>query len=108
MAVKSKHQNRETLPGSNGHVPKRAVLYARVSREDERERQTIHAQVEAARQYSQQHGLALVKIYLDDGVSGTVPFKKRDGGKRLLDDVKQQQFDTVLVYKIDRLGRNTL
>lgn len=61
-----------------------------------------------ARQYDQQRGLSLVNIYQDDGVSGTVPFKKRDGGKRLLDDAKRQQFDTVLVYKIDRLGRNTL
>src|SRR5215510_1357805 len=89
-------------------TPVRAALYARVSTEEQREKQTIQTQLEAARQYCQQHGLSLAKIYQDDGVSGTIPFTKREGGQRLLDDAKQQQFATVLMYKVDRLGRNTL
>src|SRR5215510_9292802 len=92
----------------NGHGAIRAALYARVSSEEQREKQTIQTQIEAGRQYCQQHGLSLVKLYQDDGVSGTVPFKKREGGKHLLDDARHQHFNTVVVYKIDRLGRNTL
>jgi predicted site-specific integrase-resolvase len=50
MAIKTKHQNGETPPGSNGHAPLRAALYARVSSEEQRERQTIQTQIEFAQQ----------------------------------------------------------
>src|SRR2546427_6383636 len=109
MAVKAKHQTDKGVPlGSNGHAPLRAALYARVSSEEQRERQTIQTQIEYAQRWCAREGISLLEIYADDGVSGTVPFPERPAGKRLLHDAKQGRFTTILVYKLDRIGRETL
>src|SRR5262249_29876987 len=105
MSIKTKHQNRETLPGSNSPAPIRAVLYARVSTEEQRERQSIETQVAFARSWCTRENIPLIDIYRDEGISGTVPFEDRPGGKRLLADARQKKFTAVLVYKVDRLGR---
>jgi site-specific DNA recombinase len=39
---------------------------------------------------------------------GTIPVEERPEGKRLLEDAKAGKFNTVLVYKLDRLGRTLL
>ena len=46
-------------------------------------------------------------IYADDGVSGTVPLDRRPEGAKLLRDARLKKFDQLLVYKLDRLGRET-
>src|SRR5439155_13854513 len=43
--------------------------------------------------------------YADDGVSGVIPLEQREQGARLLEDARAKKFDTLLVYKLDRLGR---
>jgi site-specific DNA recombinase len=91
-----------------GHAPVRAALYARVSSEEQKERQTIQTQVGVAEQYSQREGIPLVATYQDDGVSGTIPFEDREGGRRLLADARAKKFTVVWVYKVDRLGRADL
>src|SRR5262245_21645133 len=108
MSAKSKHQNVEALSGTNGHTPIRVVLYARVSSEEQRERQTIQTQLDYARQLSEREGVPIGKIYKDEGVSGTIPFDERPDGKRLLADARKKQFDVVWVFKVDRLGRADL
>src|SRR2546426_4995078 len=92
MATKTKHQNGETLPNSNGHAPIRAALYARVSTEEQRERQSIETQIDFARSWCKRENIPLVDIYRDEGISGTVPFEDRPGGKRLLAEARQKKF----------------
>src|SRR5262245_54499311 len=89
----------------NGHGPLRAVAYCRVSSEEQARRESIETQVEYAKQACAREGLALGEIYKDEGISGTVPFEQRPGGKRLLTDARKGEFDLVLLYKVDRLGR---
>ncbi|MGH7962580.1 MAG: recombinase family protein [Candidatus Binatia bacterium] len=109
MAVKVKHYKGEQPASSgNGRAPITAVLYARVSSEEQRERQTIQTQIDYARQWVAREGMTLIEIYADDGVSGTVPFPDRPSGKRLLEEARRGRFNTVLVYKLDRIGRETL
>src|SRR5262245_52262136 len=108
MAAKSKRLNMKVLPSNNGPTRTRAVLYARVSTEEQRERQTIQNQLDYAAPWCQREGIQLVGIYKDDGVSGTLPFEEREEGSRLLEDAKAKKFDIVLVYKLDRLGRADL
>jgi site-specific DNA recombinase len=50
----------------------------------------------------------VAQIYADDGVSGTIPLHERPEGRRLLEDAKEGKFSTVLVYRLDRLGRSLL
>jgi len=83
----------------------RAVLYARVSTDEQRQRQTIQTQIEHAYPWCEREGIKLVGIYRDEGVSGTIPFEKREGGAELLEGARAKEFEFVLVYKVDRLGR---
>jgi site-specific DNA recombinase len=50
----------------------------------------------------------VVQIYADDGVSGTVPLHERPEGRRLLEDAREGKFSTLLVYRLDWLGRSQL
>src|SRR5918992_5064694 len=88
--------------------PERVALCLRVSSEEQRERETIEIQDEFLSQYCRLYGLDVAGIYKDDGVSGTIPLEERPEGRRLLEDAKASKFDTVLVYKLDRLGQSLL
>ena len=83
------------------------ALYLRVSTEEQRERQSIATQHDFALRYCALHQLTIHQTYADDGVSGTVPVELRPLGARLLEDARQHQFDQLLVFKLDRLGRDT-
>lgn len=83
------------------------ALYLRVSTEEQRERQSIATQREFAERYCTLHQLPVSVIYADDGVSGIVPLDQRPAGARILPDGRLRRFDQLLVYKLDRLGRET-
>ncbi|WP_457569368.1 recombinase family protein [Desulfurobacterium sp.] len=84
----------------------RVAIYARVSTDEQRERQTIETQIEKAKDFCKLHELEIHDFYLDEGVSGIVPFNERPGGKRLLEDAEKKLFSAVVVYKLDRIGRD--
>ena len=84
----------------------KAAVYTRVSTEEQRERQTIQTQRQFAEQYCKLHEIPVAGVYSDDGVTGTLPLSKRPAGIKLLEDAKASKFDTVLFYKLDRLGRD--
>jgi len=100
------------MPNTNGHGSKsdgeRVALYLRMSSEEQRDKATIDLQWEFLLGYCQLHGLEVFERYEDDGVSGTIPLHERPDGKRLLEDAKGGNFQTVLVYRLDRLGRSLL
>src|SRR5215212_441125 len=98
------------MPTTNGHgsKPERVALLMRVSSEEQRDRETIEIQEEFLYQYCDLYELEVAQIYKDDGVSGTIPLHERPEGRRLLEDAKAGKFDTVLVYRLDRLGRSLL
>lgn len=84
----------------------RVACYARVSTEDQAERQTVDAQKDFLRRYCELHGLTVAGVYVDDGISGATPLEDRPEGRRLLDDAEAGAFTVVLVYRLDRLGRS--
>jgi site-specific DNA recombinase len=83
------------------------ALYLRVSTEEQRERQSIATQNDFALRYCALHQLQIHQTYSDDGVSGTVPVELRPLGQRLLEDAQLHKFDQLLIFKLDRLGRDT-
>lgn len=88
---------------------KRIAIYCRVSSDEQKDKDTIDNQVDILNTYIEmKEGLKKTSEYLDDGVSGTVPFMNRTNGKRLIDDAKKGLFDSILVWKVDRFGRDTL
>jgi site-specific DNA recombinase len=98
------------MPSTNGHgsKPERVALYLRVSSEEQRDRETIEIQDDFLEQYRTLYDLEVADIYKDDGISGTIPLHERPEGRRLLEDAKEGKFQTVLVYRLDRLGRSLL
>jgi len=104
MAVKVREKNGAH---GNGHAPLRAVLYARVSTEEQSRRESIETQIHYAQQQCEREQIPLIQIYKDEGASGTIPFDRRPGGSALLSDARAGKF-TVVLYKVDRLGRSDI
>lgn len=84
----------------------KAAIYLRVSSEEQRERQTILTQRNLAERYCILNEITIYSWYADDGVSGTIPLDQRPEGLRLIQDAKDSKFDTIYIYRIDRLGRD--
>jgi len=97
-----------TEKDGNFGSPERVALCLRVSSEEQRERETIEIQREFLQEYCRLYGLEVAQVYADDGVSGTIPLHERPEGRRLLEDAKEGKFSTLLVYRLDRLGRSLL
>jgi site-specific DNA recombinase len=83
------------------------AVYLRVSTEEQRERQSIDTQREFGSKYADLHQLRVQCVYADDGISGTIPLEKRPDGQRILDGARRGEFNQLLIYKLDRLGRDT-
>src|SRR5829696_4727389 len=98
------------MPSTNGHSapPERVVLYMRVSSEEQKTKQSIGTQDDFLKSYCDLYGLEAAAVYKDEAVSGTVPVRNRPEGARLLADAEAGAFNTVLVYKLDRIGRSLL
>src|SRR3712207_9174122 len=59
------------MPSTNGHGPKRAILYARVSTEEQaRSGFSLAQQLEALREYTAQKGYEVLEEVTDPGQSG--------------------------------------
>src|SRR5690348_9770073 len=91
-------------------APQSVAVYLRVSGDDQKRKGTIENQ-RAARaaldRYVTAHGIAPYAWYEDEAVSGHwVPFAKRPAALRLLVDIAAGHVATVLVWKLDRFGRN--
>jgi site-specific DNA recombinase len=83
------------------------AVYLRVSTEEQRERQSIATQRDFASRYCDLHQHTVYANYADDGVTGTLPLEQRPAGIQLLADARNGKFDQLLVFKLDRLGRDT-
>src|SRR5438552_9259889 len=88
-------------------VPSRVAVYCRVSSEEQKKRQTIRTQIEIAERYLGRTQLPVHDWYLDDGISGTIALEQRPAGSRLLADARAGKFGAVLLWKLDRLGRDS-
>lgn len=85
----------------------RAVFYARVSTEEERQLNALEKQVQENRDVISNNGWILVGEYIDEGKTGTTT-KRRSAYKHLLADMTEGKFDIVVCKDQDRLQRNTL
>lgn len=81
------------------------VGYCRVSTANQREEGTIEIQRNALKEYVEAKGYELVKVFLDDGISGGL--EDRPGLAALFDYLESHQnIDAVLIFKLDRLARD--
>lgn len=83
------------------------VAYCRVSTEKEDQLNSLEAQKKFFEDYAEKHGHNLIKIYADEGISGT-KIKKRTQFLQMMRDAKHGLFEMVTVKDISRFARNTV
>jgi DNA invertase Pin-like site-specific DNA recombinase len=83
-------------------TPKRAAIYIRVSTDG----QTVDNQRLELEQAAKQAGWEIVDIYDDNGVSGAKSREHRGAFDRLCKDATRREFDVVMSWSVDRLGRS--
>src|ERR687893_879117 len=92
------------MPSSNGYGPKRAVLYARVSTDEQaRTGYSLAQQMEALREYAVSEGYEVLEEVTDPGQSGAS--LERPGMDRVRDLVAAGDVSVVLAQDRDRFSR---
>ena len=83
------------------------AAYCRVSTDKEDQLNSLEAQKEFFTEYTKRTGDNLIKLYADEGISGT-KIKNRKEFLRMLADAEHGLFDMVVVKDISRFARNTV
>jgi site-specific DNA recombinase len=92
------------MPSTNGHGPKRAILYARVSTDEQaRSGYSLAQQLEALRAYCEREGYEVLEEVSDPGQSGAS--LERPGMDRVRDLVAAGGVSVLLAQDRDRFAR---
>lgn len=84
----------------------RVAIYIRVSTDEQaNEGFSIEAQKRRLVSYADSQDWTIADVFIDDGYSAKD--LDRPAMKRMLEGVREKQFDVVLVYKLDRMTRST-
>ena len=83
------------------------AAYCRVSTDKEDQLNSLEAQKAFFAEYTQRTGDNLVRLYADEGISGT-KIKNRREFLRMMADAEHGLFDMVVVKDISRFARNTV
>jgi site-specific DNA recombinase len=86
----------------------KVVGYVRVSTEEQaREGISLDMQKAKIQAYASFEDLVLLEVISDEGISGCT-IKARPGIQRVLEMVRCKEVGAVIIYKLDRLARNTI
>ena len=83
---------------------KRAALYVRVSTD----RQTVDNQIAALTKVAEARGWQIVATFSDKGISGAKTREGRPGLDDMLKQAQRREFDVVMAWAIDRIGRSLI
>ena len=83
------------------------AAYCRVSTDKEDQLNSLATQKQFFAEYTQRTGDTLVRLYADEGISGT-KIKNRKEFLRMMQDAERGIFDMVVVKDISRFARNTV
>lgn len=81
----------------------KSCIYLRVSTAD---KQDVGMQEEAIKRYCEVNQIVPLKVFRDVGVSGSK--ESRPEFDQMLKALREREFDCVIVYKLDRIGRSTI
>lgn len=81
---------------------KRAAIYARVSTDG----QTTDNQLRELRLVAERNGWEIVQEFIDQGISGAKGREQRPAFDALWKGAIRREFDVVMVWAVDRLGRS--
>jgi len=80
---------------------KYAFAYLRVSTEE----QTVLNQRISMQKWAEEHEFQILEYFEDSAVSGKIPAVKRKGFTEMLEIVKNERVDAILIYELSRVGR---
>ena len=81
----------------------KAVIYARYSSSGQRE-ESIEGQIKDCTAFAERNGYTIIGTYVDRALTGRND--KRPEFQKMIRDSKRQQFNLVIVWKLDRFSRN--
>ena len=81
----------------------KAVVYARYSSTNQRDA-SIEQQIAECRKFAERNGFTITEIYQDAAISGRTD--ERPDFQRMMRDAKREQFDYIIAWKSNRIGRN--
>ncbi len=94
---------------NNSQTPERirCAVYDRVSTDIQAQHGlSLDTQKELLTEYALSHGYEIVDYYVDEGLTARKKLQNRKEFMRLLDDIRRDKIDLVLVTKLDRWFRN--
>jgi DNA invertase Pin-like site-specific DNA recombinase len=80
----------------------RCAIYSRVSTDE----QTTANQLTVLREIAERKGMTVVAEFNDEGISGAKGRDKRTGFDNIIKGAVKKDFDSILVWSVDRLGRS--
>lgn len=84
---------------------KRAVIYARVSTDEQTKGYSLQTQVESCKQYAAERGYILLHIFSEDYSGASLD---RPELNNVRDFLANEDVDVVIVYDVDRLARKSI
>jgi DNA invertase Pin-like site-specific DNA recombinase len=81
---------------------KRAAIYCRVSTDG----QSTENQLRELRLVAERNGWSIVQEFVDHGISGAKGREQRPAFNALWKGATRREFDVVMVWAVDRLGRS--
>ena len=114
MRVEIDPENYEYIPAKkpidyyDNEVPQRVAIYVRVSTDDIRQTTSYELQKKYYEDFVRRHpNWTLVKIYADEGISGT-SLKHRDAFNEMIDHCRAGQIDLIVTKSVSRFARNVM
>jgi len=86
-------------------MSKRAVLYARVSTDEQGKGFSLPTQLEACREYAEEHGFTVAGKFADEFTGTSLD---RPGLDQLRDLIANDTIEAVIIYDLDRLSRRAI
>ena len=80
----------------------RCAIYSRCSTSD----QTVENQIRELKEIAERKGLIVVSQFSDEAISGSKGRDQRPGFDNIIKGAVKKDFDTILVWSVDRLGRS--
>jgi len=99
---------RQQVDYYSNDVRQRVGIYARVSTDDVRQTTSYELQKRYYEDFVKAHpNWVLVRIYADEGISGT-SLKKRDSFMQMIGDAKAGKLDMIITKSVSRFARNVV
>ena len=114
MRVEIDPDNYEYIPAKkpidyyDNEIPQRVAIYVRVSTDDIRQTTSYELQKKYYEDFVSRHpNWTLVKIYADEGISGT-SLKHRDAFNEMIDHCRAGKIDLIITKNVSRFARNVM